>query len=44
MKILVVIEHDNKAIKQSSFSTITEANKIDGNVEAIIIGDDIDNP
>ena len=28
MKILVVIEHDNKNIKQSSFSTITAANEM----------------
>ena len=44
MKILVVIEHDNKDVKQSSFSTITAANKIGGNVEAIILGDDLDSP
>ncbi len=38
MKILVVIEHDNNSIKQSSLSTITAANKIGENVEAIILG------
>ena len=42
MKILVVIEHDNKNIKQSSFSTITAANEIDSNVEAIILGKDLE--
>ena len=42
MKILVVIEHDNKNIKQSSFSTITAANEIDSNVEAIILGKNLD--
>ena len=39
---LVVIEHDNKNIKQSSFSTITAANEIDSNVEAIILGKDLE--
>ena len=38
MKILVVVEHDNNSIKQSSLSTITAASKIGENVEAIILG------
>ena len=42
MKILVVIEHDNKAVKQSSFSTITAASQINEKVEAIVFGDGLD--
>ncbi len=41
MKILVVIEHDNKSIKQSSYSTITAASKINENVEAIVLGENL---
>ena len=41
MKILVVIEHDNITIKQSSYSTITAASQINENVEAIILGEDL---
>ena len=35
-----VIEHDN-TIKQSSLSTISAAKKIEDNVEAIILGKDM---
>ncbi len=42
MKILVVIEHDNQIVKQSSFSTITAASLINENVEAIVFGDGLD--
>ena len=28
MKVLVIIEHDNETVKQSSFSTITAAKEI----------------
>ena len=41
MKILVVIEHDNKNVKQSSYSTITAANQICENVEAIVLGENL---
>ncbi len=41
MTILVVIEHDNNTIKQSSLSTISAAKKIEDNVEAIILGKDM---
>ena len=41
MKILVVIEHDNKTVKQSSYSTITAASLINDNVEAIVMGDNL---
>ena len=37
MTILVVIEHDNNTIKQSSLSTISAAKKIEDNVEVIIL-------
>ena len=37
MKTLVIVEHDNKSIKQSTFSTITAASKIGDDVEAIIV-------
>tara|TARA_Y100001960_G_scaffold331454_1_gene428511 strand:- start:555 stop:1490 length:936 start_codon:yes stop_codon:yes gene_type:complete len=41
MKALIVIEHDNKKIKQSSFSTITAGSEICDDLEAIIIGNDL---
>ncbi len=41
MKILVVIEHDNKTVKQSSYSTITAASLINDNVEAIVLGENL---
>ena len=41
MKILVVIEHDNKKVKQSSYSTITAASQISDNVEAIVLGENL---
>jgi electron transfer flavoprotein alpha subunit len=41
MKILVIIEHDNKTVKQSSYSTITAASQIGKEVEAIVIGENI---
>ncbi len=41
MKILVVIEHDNSEIKQSSLSTITAASQIGENIEAIILGKEL---
>ena len=34
MKVLVIIEHDNETVKQSSFSTITAAKEISDSVEA----------
>ncbi len=42
MKILVIIEHDNQTVKQSSFSTITAASLINENVEAIVFGHGLD--
>jgi electron transfer flavoprotein alpha subunit len=41
MKTLVVVEHDNSSIKQSSLSTITAASKIGEDVEALIMGKEI---
>ncbi|MEE2695317.1 MAG: FAD-binding protein [Pseudomonadota bacterium] len=41
MKILVIIEHDNKLVKQSSYSTITAASQIGDEIEAIIIGENL---
>ena len=43
MKTLVIIEHDNKSIKQTSLSTITAAKQISKEVEVIVLGDDISN-
>lgn len=42
MKSIVIIEHDNINIKQSSFSTITAANKISDDVEVLVLGNKID--
>ena len=42
MKTLVIVEHDNKSIKQSTFSTITAASKIGDDVEAIIVGHNLE--
>ena len=42
MKVLVIIEHDNETVKQSSFSTITAAKEISDSVEAIVLGQGID--
>lgn len=42
MKVLVIIEHDNETVKQSSFSTITAAKEISGSVEAIVLGQGLD--
>ena len=42
MKVLVIIEHDNETIKQSSFSTITAAKEISDSVEAIVLGQGLD--
>lgn len=38
MSILVLAEHDNKDLKSSTLSTITAANKIDKNIEVLVIG------
>ncbi len=42
MKNLVIVEHDNKTIKPSTYSTITAASKISQDVYAIILGSDIE--
>ena len=42
MKVLVIIEHDNANVKQSSFSTITAAKKISDSVEALVLGKGLD--
>ena len=42
MKVLVIIEHDNETVKQSSFSTITAAREISDSVEAIVLGQGLD--
>ena len=41
MKILVIIEHDNVSVKQSSFSTIAAAAQIGESIEAIVLGYEI---
>ena len=42
MKNLVIVEHDNKTIKPSTYSTITAASKISQDVYAIILGSGIE--
>ena len=42
MKVLVIIEHDNETVKQSSFSTISAAKEISDSIEAIVLGQGID--
>ena len=42
MKVLVIIEHDNQTVKQTSFSTITAAKEISDSVEAIVLGQGLD--
>ncbi len=42
MKVLVIIEHDNETVKQSSFSTITAATKISDSIDAIVLGKGVD--
>ena len=42
MKVLVIIEHDNETVKQSSYSTITAAKEISDSVEAIVLGQGLD--
>ncbi len=41
MTILVVIEHDNNSVKQSSLSTISAAKQLGDDIEAIILGKDM---
>lgn len=41
MKTLVVAEHDNKSLKQTTLSTITAASRISTDIEAIIIGSQV---
>ena len=43
MKTLVIIEHDNNSIKQTSLSTITAASKVCDDVEALVLGHEITN-
>ena len=38
MKSLIIVEHNNNSIKQSTYSTITAASKISSESEALIIG------
>ena len=38
MKVLVIVEHNNEAVKTSTFSTITAATQICDDVDALIIG------
>ena len=38
MKTLVIVEHNNDSIKQTTFSTITAASKISGDVHALVLG------
>ena len=38
MKTLVIVEHNNDSIKQTTYSTVTAASKISEEVYALIIG------
>ena len=40
MKTLVIVEHNNDSIKQTTYSTITAASKISEDVYALILGHD----
>ena len=40
MKILVIVEHDNKAIKAATYSCVTAANKIGNEVTCLLLGSD----
>ena len=42
MKILVITEHDNVSVKQSSFSTISAAAEIAEEIHAVVLGQGID--
>ena len=42
MKSLIIVEHDNNSIKQSTFSTITAASKISDDCDALLLGNKID--
>ena len=39
MSVLVIIEHDNQNIKNSSLNTITAAKEIDNSVHAVVLGE-----
>ena len=41
MKALVIVEHNNKSIKTSTFSTITAASQICESVDALIVGNQL---
>ena len=41
MKALVIVEHNNKFIKTSTFSTITAASQICDAVDALIVGNQL---
>ena len=41
MKALVIVEHNNKSIKTSTFSTITAASQICDSVDALIVGNQL---
>tara|TARA_B100000035_G_scaffold120626_1_gene102462 strand:- start:5331 stop:6266 length:936 start_codon:yes stop_codon:yes gene_type:complete len=41
MKTLVIVEHNNDSIKQTTYSTITAASKISEEVYALILGDSL---
>ena len=40
MKILVIVEHDNKEIKNATYSCVTAANKIGNEVTCLLLGSD----
>ena len=42
MSILVLVEHNNKEIKSSTFNTIFAASKIDENIDVLLIGSNCD--
>ena len=41
MKALVIVEHNNKSIKTSTFSTVTAASQICDSVDALIVGNQL---
>ena len=41
MKILVIAEHDNKNVKQSTYSCVTAASKIPGDIDLFVLGNDM---
>ena len=43
MKILILVEHDNREVKASTLSCVTAAKKISNEIEALVLGYNCDN-